>query len=82
MAERITIKQLHAATGEYVRRAGRSRTPIVVTDRGDPVAVLAHPSLLRPTPRKRTLLPELEALMAREPGKDLLDDLDAVRADR
>ena len=82
MPSRVTIKQLRATTGDYVRRAARSRSPIIVTDRGEPVAVLAHPSLLRSRRRKRTLLPEFEALMAREPGHDLSEDLDAVRGDR
>ena len=78
----ITIKELHATTGEHVRRAGLSRSPVVVTDRGQPVAVLASPALLKPRRRKRTILPEYEALMARKPGNDMLDDLDAVRGDR
>ena len=82
MPPRITIKELHAATGEQVRRAGTSRSPVVVTDRGRPVAVLANPSLLKPRSRKRKLLPEFQALMARSPGSDLHDDLDAVRGDR
>jgi hypothetical protein len=54
----------------------------MVTDRGQPVAVLASPALLNPRRRKRTILPEYEALMARNPGNDMLDDLDAVRGDR
>ena len=78
----ITIKELHATTGEHVRRAGASRTPIWVTDRGEPVAVLASPSLLRTRRRRRTLLPEFAALMARQPGEDLQADLDAVRGER
>jgi prevent-host-death family protein len=82
MPARITIKELHATTGEIVRRAGSSRVPIVVTDRGQPVAVLSNPSLLKPRRRKRTLLPEFAALMARKPGNDVLDDLDAIRGDR
>ena len=82
MSSKITIKELHATTGEQVRRAGTSRGPVVVTDRGHPVAVLANPSLLRPRQRKRALLPEFESLMARSPGNDLHDDLDAVRGDR
>jgi prevent-host-death family protein len=82
MPPRITIKELHATTGEIVRRAGSSRVPIVVTDRGQPVAVLSNPSLLKPRRRKRTLLPEFAALMARKPGNDVLDDLDAIRGDR
>jgi len=43
----ITIKELHARTGEYVRRAGRSRTPLAVTDRGKVVAALVPPNLPR-----------------------------------
>jgi antitoxin (DNA-binding transcriptional repressor) of toxin-antitoxin stability system len=82
MPSRITIKELHATTGELVRRAGLARVPVFVTDRGQPVAVLANPSLLRPLRRKRTLLPEFVALMSRTPGNDVLDDLDSVRGDR
>jgi hypothetical protein len=78
----ITIKQLHATTGKHVRRAGTSRAPIIVTDRGQPVAVLANPSLLSHRRRSRKLLPEFAALMARPPGHDLQDDLDAVRGER
>ena len=82
MAQSITIKQLHATTGEHVRRIGASRTPVLVTDRGEPVAVLGSPSLFKPKRRQRTLLPEYVALMAKPPGNDLLDDLNAVRGDR
>ncbi len=82
MPTRITIKELHATTGEHVRRAGASRTPVLITDRGQPVAVLANPALLIPRRRTRTLLPEFAALMAQSPGNDLLNDLDAVRGDR
>ena len=82
MRSSITIKELHATTGDHVRRAGAARGPIVVTDRGQPVAILANLSLLKHHPRKRTLLPEFVTLMAREPCDDLHDDLDAVRGDR
>ena len=78
----ITIKELHATTGEHVRRAGSSRTPILITDRGEPVAVLANPALLKTRRRKRTTLAEYESLMKRTPGRDLLDDLDVVRGER
>ena len=78
----ITIKELHATTGEHVRRAGSARAPLLITDRGQPVAVLANPSLLKTRRRKRTILPEYESLMKRPPGHDVLDDLDAVRGDR
>lgn len=82
MPASITIKELHATTGEHVRRIGASRSPVWVTDRGQPVAVLASPSLLKDKRRKRKLLPEFKALMARVQGDDLLDDLSAVRGDR
>ena len=78
----ITIKQLHATTGEHVRRAGASRAPVLITDRGEPVAVLANPSLLKPHRRKRTLLPEYEALMAETPRSDIQAALDDIRGDR
>jgi len=82
MPPSITIKELHATTGEHVRRIGASRSPVLVTDRGQPVAVLGSPSLLKSRRRKRTLLPEFKALMARASGDDVLDDLAAVRGDR
>jgi prevent-host-death family protein len=78
----ITIKELHATTGELVRRAGSARTPIVVTDRGRPVAVLANPAMIARRRRGRVLLPEFAALMKRPPGDDLQADLDAVRGER
>lgn len=82
MPPSITIKELHATTGEHVRRIGASRSPVFVTDRGQPVAVLGSPSLLKSKRRKRTLLPEFKALMAQAPGVGVLDDLAAVRGDR
>jgi prevent-host-death family protein len=82
MAASITIKELHATTGDCVRRAGAGRTPVVVTDRGEAVAVLASPALLKGRRRRRTLLPEYAAMMARNRSNDVLDDLDSVRGDR
>jgi len=79
---KITIKELHQTTGECVRRAGASRSPVVVTDHGKPVAVLASPSLLQPKRRRRVLLPEYKALMAQAPSGNTMDDLNAVRGDR
>ena len=38
----ISIKTLHAATGKWVRSSARS--PILITDRGEPVAVLHAPN--------------------------------------
>jgi prevent-host-death family protein len=82
MPSSITIKELHATTGEHVRRAGASKTPVVITDRGRPVAVLASASLLAPRKRKRTLLPEYEAMMARSAGNDIQSALDEIRGER
>lgn len=78
----ITIKELHAKTGEQVRKAGRSRVPIEVTDRGKLVAVLAAPHLLQSGCRKRVLLPEYARLLSRKISNDVLEDLDAIRGDR
>ena len=78
----ITIKELHAQTGEHVRRAGRGRLPVPVTDRGKVVAALGPPNLLPSGRRRRTVLPEYAALLARRKSNDVLRDLDAVRGDR
>lgn len=78
----ITIKELHAKTGENVRRAGKSRKPVAVTDRGKLVAVLSAPHLYRPTSRYRVLLPEYAAFLAKAGEDTVLNDLDAVRCDR
>lgn len=78
----ITIKQLHDDTGPLVRRAGASKRPVPVTDRGREVAVIANRAQLRPTVRKRTILPEFEAHMAAQPVDDIRDALDAIRGGR
>lgn len=79
----LTIKELHAATGRLVRRAAKSRTPTVITDHGEPVAILASPNALAPASRRpRQILPEYAALMRQAPEATLNDDLDAVRGDR
>lgn len=78
----ITIKELHSKTGEQVRKAGESRRPVAVTDRGKLVAVLASPRFYRTLPRRRTLLPEYAALLTSAGGDDVLEDLAAVRGDR
>ncbi len=82
MRSKITIKELHATTGEHVRLAGKARRPVIVTDRGEAIAVLANPALLKTRKRKRLLLREFTALMKRPAGNDLAEDLDAVRGDR
>ena len=44
--------------------------------------MLAQPALLAGKPRRRTLLAEYKALLARKPSGSVLDDLDAVRGER
>jgi len=78
----LTIKQLHDDTGPLIRRAGASKRPVPVTDRGQEVAVIANRSLLRPVVRKRTILPEYEAMMAEDPGNDIQAALDEDRGTR
>ncbi len=78
----ITIKELHTKTGAEVRRAGKSRNPVGVTDHGKLVAVLAAPHLYRASVRQRSLLPEYAALLTKAKGDDVLDDLAAVRGER
>jgi len=78
----LTAKQLHDDTGRSVRRAGATKSPIPITDRGQLVAVLANPALVRPRPRKRVLLPGYEAMMALPAGEHVRAALDEVRGDR
>lgn len=78
----LTVKQLHDDTGPSVRRAGASKRPIPITDRGELVAVLANPSLVRPQRRKRVLLPEYEAMMAAPRGDEVQAALNEIRGDR
>lgn len=78
----ITVKQLHDDTGPSVRRAGAAKRAVPITDRGELVAVLAHPSLVCPVSRKRILLPEYEAMMAQAPTDEIQGALDDIRGDR
>ena len=78
----LTIKQLHDDTGPLVRQAGASRRPVPVTDRGQEVAVITNRSQLRPLARKRTILPEYEAMMAEAPTNDIQAALDEDRGTR
>lgn len=78
----LTIKQLHDDTGALVRRAGASRRPVPITDRGQEVAVIVNRSLLRPVNRKRVVLPAYEAMMAEAPGDAIQAALDEIRGDR
>ena len=65
-----------------VRKAGASRIPTLVTDRGIPIAVLANPTSLKSSRRQRTLLPEYAALLKKGSKGSVLEDLEAVRGDR
>ena len=73
----------HPARG-LVRRAGASRVPVPVTDRGKVVAVLVGPDAIPLRKRaKRVLLPEYVKLILEGPlSHDVLEDLDAVRGER
>ena len=79
----ISIKELHGATGEIVRRAGASRIPLVITDHGEPVAILANPNVVsQARPRRNSLLPEFAEFLKRGTRTDVQSDLDDVRGDR
>jgi len=86
MPHTITIEELHAQTGEYVRRAGGSLlAPIIITECGKPVAALVHTALLPPIrPRKRVLLPEYERYLMNAPVETgfIQESLDEIRGDR
>ena len=83
MPSTATIKELHAKTGDLVRQAGASRTPLVITDRGEPVAVLANPKVIGQTRQRVTsILPEFAAFLKRGAKTDVQDDMDHVRGDR
>jgi len=81
----ITIKELHARTGAWVRKAGTA--PLQVTDNGKLVAVISAPDAAPvKSPRKRVLLKEYQAYLksagAVRPGTSSGDDLDAIRGNR
>lgn len=78
----ITIKELHAKTGAYVRQAGRAHTPLAVTDRGKVVAALVPANTPTMRRRTRTLLPEYVTFLKRRRASNILADLDAERSDR
>ena len=76
----ITIKELHARTGEWVRKAGQTGE-ITVTDRGHPIAVI-QPMAVKPVTvspslnlwLNRKMSPELEALQER-----LIEGIDSTQ---
>lgn len=67
----IAIKESHAKTG----RAGKSRKPVVVTDHG-----MQPPH--RISNRRRILLSEYTALLAKTNRDNVLEDLAVVRGER
>jgi antitoxin (DNA-binding transcriptional repressor) of toxin-antitoxin stability system len=75
----MSIKQLHANTGQAVRDAGRSRQIVTITDRGRPVAVLVAPQLVPSKKRKRVILPQYAAWLNKRSLTNVLADLNKVR---
>lgn len=83
MPRSVSIKELHGSTGEIVRRAGASRRPLIITDRGEPIAVLARSdALTAERPRRRTLLPSFRAFWQRGERGTLAEDLNDIRGER
>ena len=79
----VSIRELHEKTGELVRQAGHSRTPMPVTDRGKVVAVLAAPQSVARKRLKPVLLAEYLDVIAQMSGSnDILEALDEVRGER
>ena len=67
--KRVSIRELHEATGRWVREAARMEG-IVVTERGRPVATIvpyAEPALANPF-KARKLRPGYERLLGRLRG--------------
>lgn len=81
----VTLTQLRAKTALYVRMASNSTIPILITDRGRSVAVLAPISMSNPVALRRInkLLPEFAEWIQRPTRGDFTQsDLDAIRGDR
>lgn len=86
----ISIRDLHARTGHFVRKA--AEMPVIVTDNGKPVAEIRPAEMTcagkkRPYFSRRKLLPGFKKLMESgalrpKPGDKSIDEiLDEVRAD-
>lgn len=82
MPQTLSLKELHDDTGRSVREAAKSKHPIGITDRGELIALLVNPNLVRFRPRQRVLLPEFEALLSRPKHDDMQPAFDEVREDR
>jgi len=78
----ITIRELHAKTGDWVRRAAK-HGEILVTDRGQPVAKIVPEQTPPKQPyfANRKLLPEFEAFEKRSVGRRFTVDR-AISEDR
>jgi antitoxin (DNA-binding transcriptional repressor) of toxin-antitoxin stability system len=87
----ISIRDLHARTGHFVRKA--AEMPVIVTDNGKPVAEIrelaasSKADAKRPYFSRRMLLPGFKQLMESgalrpKPGDKSIDEiLDEIRAD-
>ena len=79
----ISIRELHEKTGDLVRQAGHSRTPVPVTDRGKIVAVLAAPETVgRKRPKPALLAEYVEVIAQMSASNDILEALNEVRGER
>jgi antitoxin (DNA-binding transcriptional repressor) of toxin-antitoxin stability system len=76
----MTIEQLQADTASLIRQAGASPHPVPVTDHGREVAIITNRSHLRPQKRSRIILPEFEALMAKD-SANLASDIETGLGD-
>ena len=87
----VSIRDLHARTGHFVRKA--AEMPVIVTDNGKPVAEIrelaasSKADAKRPYFSRRKLLPGFKKLMESgalrpKPGDKSIDEiLDEIRAD-
>ena len=82
IASTLSIKELHAKTGQQVRRASKNRHPITITDRGESIAMLVSADFFQKKTRKRTILPAYATFIAKVHSHDVLEDLDVIRGDR
>jgi hypothetical protein len=85
-ASNYNIKELHEKTGHYIRLAGKSPTPISITDRGKVVAVISSPDLVISRPRVRKYSKDFqeyfESALSKNSKKDSIqEDIDAIRGD-
>lgn len=94
MLANYNIKELHEKTGHYIRLAGKSPTPISITDRGKVVAVISSPDLVPNRRRERRYTKDFQAFFEESEKSQnsrksetlsergsLQEDLDAIRGD-